>query len=150
MTAQTSNVSIERVKALFDKEGWKYESAQQGPAIRSGFSGIGLEINVIEPNLNVVTTLAADSVKAEQFDEVLEWVENYNFDKAYPTVTAIKDENRGITALSAAYAVPGYWEYTDDQFAAQVRTGIQGVVVASRDFLAQFAPDVVQKINERA
>lgn len=150
MTAQTSNVSIERVKALFDKEGWKYESAQQGPAIRSGFSGIGLEINVIEPNLNVVTTLAADSVKAEQFDEVLEWVENYNFDKAYPTVTAIKDENRGITALSAAYAVPGYWEYTDDQFAAQVRTGIQGVVVASRDFLAKFAPDVVQKINERA
>lgn len=150
MTAQTSNVSIERVKALFDKEGWKYESAEQGPAIRSGFSGIGLEINVIEPNLNVVTTLATESVKAERFDEVLEWVENYNFDKAYPTVTAIKDENRGITALSAAYAVPGYWEYTDDQFAAQVRTGIQGVVVASRDFLAKFAPDVVQKIHDQA
>ena len=148
MTSATSNLSIDRVTALFDKEGWKYEKAPQGPAIRTGFSGIGLEINTIEPNLNVLTTVAVDSVKAEQFDEVLEWVERYNIEKAYPTVTAVKDETRGITALAATYSLPGYWEGSDQQFADEIKSGIQGVVVTARDFLQTYAPDVLNQLGK--
>lgn len=148
MTSATSNLSIDRVIALFDKEGWKYEKAPLGPALRTGFSGIGLEINMIEPNLNVLTTVAVDSVKAAQFNEVLEWVERYNIEKAYPTVTAVRDEQRGITALAVTYSLPGYWERSDQQFSDEIKTGIQGVVVAAREFLEAFAPGVVDQLGK--
>ena len=83
-------------------------------------------------------------------EDIRNWSEQYNYTKAYPTVTALKDEERGVTALGVAYSLPGHWEYTDAQFESHILTGIQGVVTASRDFLAEFAPEVTQRLDEEA
>ena len=77
-------------------------------------------------------------------------IRDSNYTKAYPTVTALKDEERGITALGVDYSLPGHWEYTDNQFESHILTGIQGVVAASRDFLTEFAPEVTQRLDEEA
>ena len=140
-------LTIKRAKDVFAKQGWQYDDAGEF-SIRSGFAGIGLEISHIEPNVNVISTVAVDSIGQDRYEEVREWVEQYNYTKAYPTVTALKDEKRGITALGVAYSLPGHWEYTDSQFESHILTGIQGVVAASRDFLAEFAPEVTQRLDE--
>lgn len=142
-------LTIQRAKDVFAKQGWQYDEAGEF-SIRSGFAGIGLEISHIEPNLNVISTVAVDSIGQDRYEEVRKWVEQYNYTKAYPTVTALKDANRGITALGVAYSLPGHWGYTDAQFESHVLTGIQGVVAASRDFLAAFAPQVLQQIDAMA
>ena len=148
-TEQTAPTSIQRVKDVFAQEGWEYTEVNE-VVLRTGFAGIGLEINYIEPTVNVVSTVAVDELTTERYGEVRDWVEQYNFTKAFPSVTALKDEDRGIAAFGATYAIPGYWEYTDAQFDSHVRTGIQGVVAASRDFLATFAPQVLEYLDNQA
>lgn len=147
MSNTLTPLSIQRVKDVFAKQGWEYDDAGEY-AIRSGFVGIGLEISHIAPNVNVVSTVAVDSIGADRYENVRAWVEQYNYTKAYPTVTALKDAGRGITALGAAYTLPGHWGYTDAQFESHILTGIQGVVAASRDFIAEFAPEITQRISE--
>ena len=142
-------LNIQRVKDVFAKQGWEYDDVSEY-AIRTGFARIGLEISHIEPNVNVISTVAADSIGADRYEDVRAWAEQYNYTKAYPTVTALKDEERGVTALGVAYSLPGHWEYTDNQFESHILTGIQGVVAASRDFLTEFAPEVTQRLDEEA
>ncbi|GEM_PF-693121 len=141
-------LSIERVTEVFEREGWKFDlDAADGNVVRTGFGGFGLEIRFLEPTISVVTTVAVDSITAERFDDVLSWVETYNYSKAFPTVTALKDDARGVTALGAVYSLPGYWDYTDSQFTSHLHTGIEGVVQASRDFLQTFAPEVLTQLD---
>lgn len=142
-------LSLQRVKDVFAKQGWQYDDAGEF-AIRSGFMGIGLEISHIEPNVNIISSVAVDSIGVDRYNDIRTWTEQYNYTKAYPTVTALKDDDRGIAALGVAYSLPGHWEYTDDQFESHILTGIQGVVSASRDFLAEFAPEITQRIDEAA
>lgn len=143
-----SPLSLDRVTEVFDREGWKYDvDAGDSNVIRTGFSGLGLEIRFLEPTLSVVTTVAVDSITAKRFDDVLSWVETYNYSRAFPTVTALKDDARDVTALGAVYSLPGYWEYTDSQFNAHLHTGIEGVVQASRDFLQTFAPETLAQLD---
>lgn len=142
-------LSIQRVKDVFAQQGWQFDEAGEF-TIRSGFAGIGLEVAHIEPNVNVISTVAVDALGTDRYAEIREWVEQYNYTKAYPTVTALKDDNRGITALGVAYSLPGHWGYTDTQFESHLLTGIQGVVAASRDFLTAFAPQVIQQLDAMA
>lgn len=148
-TPNMQPLSLERVTALFDAENWQYELHEATQTIQTGFSGIGMEIKFIAPTLNLITTVAVDTVTADDFDKVLAWVESYNYQKAFPTVTALKDDSRNLTALGAAYALPGYWEYTDTQFSTHMHTGIQSMVQVSRDFLGDFAPQVLQQLDAR-
>lgn len=143
----TSPLSIERAREFFDAQGWKYQPGQSDQAIRTGFSGIGLEISHIAPHLNVVTTVAVDAVGADRFDEVLRWVEQYNNSNAFPTAAALEDPKRNLAAFGATYSLPGFWEYTDEQFAAHLTSGIEGVVGAARDFLRAFAPQVLEDLD---
>ncbi|MCG7289523.1 MULTISPECIES: hypothetical protein [unclassified Corynebacterium] len=142
-------LSIQRVKDVFSKQGWQFDEASEF-AIRTGFARIGLEIAHIAPNINVISSVAVDSIGADRYEDIRNWAEQYNYTKAYPTVTALKDEERGVTALGVAYSLPGHWEYTDNQFESHILTGIQGVVAASRDFLTEFAPEVTQRLDEEA
>ena len=98
----------------------------------------------------MISSVAVDSIGADRYEDIRNWAEQYNYTKAYPTVTALKDEERGVTALGVAYSLPGHWEYTDNQFESHILTGIQGVVAASRDFLTEFAPEVTQRLDEEA
>lgn len=140
-------LTLERVRDIFDAAGWNYEPAQSGHGLRTGFYGLGMEIRFLAPTLTVLTTVAVDAVTAEQFDDVLGWVENYNDTHAFPTASAIQDTERDLTALAATYALPGNWEYTDEQLAQHVSSGIEGVGNAARDFLQHFAPEVLAKID---
>lgn len=147
---QLRALSLQRVTELFDREGWNYDVDETRQALKTGFSSIGMEIKFLDPTLSVVTTVAVDTITADRFDDVLPWVEGYNQRNAFPSVTALQDETRDITAMGASYSLPGYWEYTDEEFAAQLLTGIQGVVQAARDFLTEFAPEVTQQIDSKA
>lgn len=146
---QLRALSLQRVTELFDREGWNYDVDETRQVIQTGFYKIGIEIKFLDPTLSVVTTVAVDSVTADRFDEVLPWVEDYNLRNAFPSVTALQDPKRDVTAMGASYSLPGYWEYTDEEFAAQLLTGIEGVVKAARDFLTEFAPEVTQQIDSK-
>lgn len=146
MANQTlSPISLERVAAMFDREGWKYDRIDAN-TLRTGFSGIGMEIKYAEPAIMFVTTAAVDVVTADRLHEVLTWVEEHNAVNAYPTLSAGRDDERNLCSIGATYAMPSNWEYTDEQFAKHVATGIQGMVSAARDFLRDFAPEVLEKL----
>lgn len=147
MSAEFSPLTLERVAKLFDTQAWRYDLDESTQTIRTGFSGIGMEVRFIAPTVNIVTTVAVDSVTAQRFEEVLAWVESYNYTKAFPTLTALRDPERDITALGATYSLPGYWEYTDAQFASHMQTGIQSMVAAGRAFLGDFAPEVIAQLD---
>lgn len=146
---QLSPVSMERVTAFFDDKGWNYELDANGVVLHTGFSGVGMDVKFLAPSISIVTTVAVDIVTANRFEEVLSWVEAYNYEKAYPSLAALEDTERDITALGASYTLPGQWEYTDHQFASHIFTGIQGLVQAARDFLAQFAPQVLEQLDNQ-
>lgn len=149
MTAETiTPLSFERITALFDEMGWRYDVQDTGTVLRTGFSGIGMELKQLGSSIAIVTTVAVDTVTAARFDEVLSWVEQYNNDNAFPTATALLDPERDFTAFGAAYTLPGDWGYTDDQFIAHITSGIEGVVNAGRDFLTAFAPEIIERIDE--
>lgn len=147
--AQLSPLSMQRVKAFFDDKGWAYEEDENGLVLHTGFSGVGMDVKFFAPSVSIVTTVAVDIVTANRFDEVLSWVEAHNYQKAYPSLAALKDVERDITALGASYTLPGQWEYTDHQFASHLFTGIQGLVQAARDFLGQFAPQVLEDLDRQ-
>jgi len=142
-------LTLERVQDIFDAAGWNYEPAQSGHGLRTGFHGLGMEIRFVAPTLTVLTTVAVDTVTADQFNDVLDWVEDYNNAHAFPTASAIQDAERNLTALGATYSLPGNWDYTDEQLAQHVSSGIEGVGNAARDFLKNFAPEVLAKIEEQ-
>lgn len=145
--AEPTPLSLERVQALFDQQGWNYDLQPERQSLRTGFSGIGMEIKYLAPTITVVTTVAVDVITAERFDEVLAWVERYNNEHTFPTAAALQDEERNLTALGATYSLPGQWDYTDEQFAAHISSAIEGIVNASRDFLGDFAPEVLTQID---
>lgn len=143
-------LSIERVREYFDAQGWKYEDGSSPQSIRTGFAGMGLEVAYFAPNLAVTTSVAVDAITADRYEEVLAWAESYNNANAFPSVSAVRDPQRNLAALGAVYSMPGFWEYTDTQFAAHLSSGIEGVLNASRDFLSHFAPEVLARIDENA
>lgn len=148
MATELAPLSLDRVTALFDGEGWNYDLDAVTQTIRTGFSGLGMEVRFIEPSIGIVTTVAVDTITADRFEEVLAWVEAYNYSKAFPSLVALPDRERNITALGATYSLPGYWQYTDAQFASHMQTGIQAMVTVSRDFLRDFAPEVLEQLDK--
>ncbi|QYH19831.1 YbjN domain-containing protein [Corynebacterium aquatimens] len=148
MAEQTlAPLTFDRIPALFDEMGWKYDITEEGSVLRTGFSGIGMELKQHGNTISIVTTVAVDTVTAGKFPEVLGWVERYNAANAFPTATAIIDPDRDLTAFGAVFSLPGDWGYSHDQFVAHITSGIEGVVNASRDFLTEFAPEVIQQID---
>ena len=146
-TPELRPLSLERVAATFDELGWKYDLHPESQAIRTGFSGIGMEIKFLAPTVSIVSTVAVDVITADRFEEVRTWDEDYNLRNAFPSASAFEDTQRNLAALGATFALPGYWDYTDEQFQAHLTSGIQGVVNCARDFLGHFAPDVLQHLD---
>lgn len=143
-------LTIERVRAFFNAQGWQYHDGSAQESVRTGFNGMGLEINRVAPNLFVTTSVAVEDVTADRYPEVLAWVERQNNTKAFPTATALKDEGRNLAALGVSYTIPGYWEHTDEQFAAHLTTGIESVLNTAREFLSEFAPAVLERLDADA
>lgn len=141
-------LSIERVQALFDEHGWRYDVIEDGKSIATGFSGIGMHVRSFKAGLVIVSTLALDNLYLDRFDEVLQWVERYNLFNAFPSATALQDPVNGRAMFGANYSLPSHWEYTDEQFEAHMSSGIEGVVNASRDFLGEFAPEILERIDQ--
>lgn len=144
---ELKQLSLERVVAAFDEFGWKYDLHPESQALRTGFSGIGMEIKFLAPNVSIVSTVAVDVITADRYEEVRAWVEDYNLRNAFPSASAFRDTQRDLAALGATFAIPGYWDYTDEQFEAHLSSGIQGVVNCARDFLGHFAPDVLKHLD---
>lgn len=141
-------LSLERTSHAFDEFGWQYDLNTQTQTMQTGFSGIGMQIKYLAPNVIVATTVAVDVVTADRFDDLLEWVRAYNRNNAYPSVSAFQDTENNLAALGVAYTIPGYWEYTEEQFRAHLTSGIDGVVNASHAFLEAFAPQVLDQITQ--
>lgn len=142
-------LSLDRTRGWFADNGWNYEIGERFDLLRTGFAGIALEIKAINNALAVVSTVAVDTVTADRFDEVLSWVETYNSEHAFPSVFANKDVKRNVAAVGVTYAMPGSWDYSDQQFEAHLTSGIEGVTGAVRAFLSAFAPEVVETIDSR-
>lgn len=140
-------LSLERVAATFNELGWKYDLHPESQALRTGFSGIGMEIKFLAPTVSIVSTVAVDVITADRYEDVRTWVEDYNLRNAFPSASAFEDTQRNLAALGATFALPGYWDYTDEQFQAHLTSGIQGVVNCAREFLGHFAPDVLQQLD---
>lgn len=147
-TQELKPLSIPRVQELFDKHGWRYDILEGGKTLATGFSGIGMQIRSFEPALAIVSTVALDSLDLNRFDDVLQWVERYNNFNAYPSATALKDPEHNRAMLGVNYSLPRSWDYSDEQFEAHISSGIEGVVNASRDFLGEFAPEVLKQIDQ--
>lgn len=148
--SELTPLTIERVRVFFDAQGWQYHDGSAPESVRTGFNGMGLEITRVAPNCFVATSVAVEDVTADRYPEVLAWVERQNNTKAFPTATAILDDDRNLTALGVSYTIPGYWEYTDEQFAAHLTTGIESVLTSAREFLSEFAPAVLEKLDADA
>lgn len=143
-----SPLSLQRVRDLFQDQGWQYQETKKTNSILTAFAGIGFEITFNDPSLAFVTTVSIDVVGIDRFDEVLTWAEGYNNTHAFPSAVAVRDEQRALTALGLTYSMPGFWKYSDQQFADHVSSAIQGVTTAAKDFLAEFAPEALEKLQD--
>ncbi|WP_342319640.1 hypothetical protein [Corynebacterium mayonis] len=145
--SETSPVTLDRARELFRANGWKFQESDSPHTFYTGFYGVTLEVHYAAPNVNMVTTVAVDVIGVDRFPDVLSWAEGFNASHTFPSVFALKDPARDKAALGVSYALPGYWEYSDKQFADHVSTGIQGIITAVTEFLAEFAPAVLQQLD---
>ena len=144
---QLQPLSLDRLRKLFDQRGWEYREPTQYNSLITAFSGIGFEMKLVDTSLHFVSTVSIDAVDASRFDEVLTWCEDYNNAHAFPSLVVMKDEKRDVSALGVAYVMPGYWEYSDQQFADHVSSAIHGITTSVRDFLSTFAPSALERLG---
>lgn len=144
----TRRNNLDRVRGFFRDHHFQFNETGNEYTLLTAFSGISFEIRHLEPNIALVCTVAADDITADRFENVLEWVETYNNSHAFPTAAALKDEPRNLTALGATFVIPGQWEYTDEQFADWLSSGIHGVVDAATSFLAEFSPAALAQVRQ--
>ena len=141
-------LSFDRATKAFDELGWQYDANEKTQTLQTGFSGIGMQVKFLAPNVIVATTVAVDAVKADRFEELMAWARDYNLNNAYPSVSAFQDKENDLAALGVAYTMPGYWDYTEEQFRAHLTSAIDGVVNTCLAFLETFAPDVHQRVTQ--
>lgn len=137
-------LTLERVYSVFDNKDWTYQLAQDNLSLATGFHGLPLRIVTIGDGLHVIATCRSDELTAERFPEVLTWVEDFNNDHAFPTAIAFYDDDN-MVAVGANFAIPGSWEYTDNQLDEWLECGISGTVDLSKAFYTTFDPDGLQR-----
>ncbi|QPK84095.1 hypothetical protein G7Y29_04825 [Corynebacterium qintianiae] len=146
----TRKNDLDRVREFFRANHYQFNETDSEYSLITAFSGITFEIRYTEPNIALVSTVAVDAITGDRFENVLEWVERYNNAHAFPSTVALKDDKRDLTAFGATYVLPGLWQYTDEQFADWMGSGIHGIVDAVTTYLEESSPEALAQLRQPA
>lgn len=147
-TTGVKHSDLARVRDYFAAQGWKYSESEAQDTIRTVFSGIAMDISYTSNTIVLFTTIGVSEIPASRFEDVLEFCEQFNNARSFPTAIAIEEPERDLAALGISYALPCQWRHTDEQFRDFVDRGVLGLVNTAKAFLAEFAPEVLRKLPE--
>ena len=139
----TTPISLQRARDVFRARNRSFCEGTAPDRFTTSFDGVTLEVAASGTNLAVLASVAAGGVgsdRSDRFGEVLAWAEAYNADHLYPKVTAVNRPEHDAAVMSVVQCIPGHWEYTDEQFAASLGAGVDGVVDAVLAFRRGFGP----------
>lgn len=140
--------NLDRVRDYFKAQEWTYTDAEDPDTIKTVFAGIAMDISYNSNTIVLFTTIGVAEIKAERFGDVLEFCEQFNNARSFPTAIAIEEPERDLAALGISYALPCQWQHTDEQFRDFLDRGILGVVNTAKAFLSEFAPEVLRQLPE--
>lgn len=143
-----ARTDLERVRAYFAKQEWKFSETENPETIQTVFSGITMDISYTANSIVLFTTIGVSEVKASRFGEVLDFCEQFNNARSFPTAIALEEPERDLAALGVSYALPCQWKHTDEQFRDFIDRGILGLVNTAKAFLKEFAPEVLDQLPE--
>ncbi|AIJ33415.1 Uncharacterised protein [Corynebacterium imitans] len=140
--------NLDRVRDYFQAQEWTYTDAEDPDTIKTVFAGIAMDISYTSNTIVLFTTIGVAEIKASRFGDVLEFCEQFNNARSFPTAIAIEEPERDLAALGISYALPCQWQHTDEQFRDFLDRGILGVVNTAKAFLSEFAPEVLRQLPE--
>lgn len=142
-------ISIERVCAVFDKQGWDYYCDAENLILWTSFNDISFSISSHSQQIEATIICDTDKLTADRFSELLAWIEKYhNGNNPFPTMVALHgQENRKLLRMAAGVSLPNAWDYTDTQLQAWSRVTLVSIVKAGTAFYEEFDPQILEHIR---
>lgn len=141
-------ISIERVCAAFDEQGWGYDFNAESAVLSSTFDDISFRIITNGPHLLATIICATDNLTADRLGEFLAWIKNYHDRATFPTVVALYDpEDSNLLRMGADFALPGAWDYTDAQLHEWLHVAIMSIVEVATAFFEEFDPQFLERVR---